>query len=248
MLFRSSSCYDLIISDIKKGAGMITCSTRRRFISILLTFSSGITGHSVLAFQTNDEKLNRQLLIDHFRRQFEDIHDVSMRFHHKDQSLNGVIEFKMKWEKGKLVGSETVLNETGDPEFPIAILEKMKSWRIDGITGPFETNFPLRIKLVGSDDPTFSHKAILTGKVIDQKGNPIQLATVRFAPVHHSDLSVPDCRSNREGIFVRTLIPPGFWDLECVHKNFQSVQLKDDQFKRGGHHRLEFRLKFDSSK
>lgn len=192
--------------------------------------------------ETLEEK-NRSLLMNYLRENFDDIHDVSMRFHHKDHNLNGLIDFSLTFERGKLVDSRVLANETGDPEFPEALLEKMESWEIEGLEGPFETRLPFRIQIVGSDDPSFHEKSIFTGKVADENGNPVWRAQIDFIPAEGGKDSIQPCRTNREGIFVRTLIPPGKWDVQCIRDGYETVLLKNLEFHGGEHLRKEFVLK-----
>lgn len=74
---------------------------------------------------------------------------------------------------------------------------------------------PLRIKLVGSDGPDFHHQTLLTGRVCDAHSASVQNAIIRLLPGEEGLGVASQARSSSEGLFVRTLIPPGVWALEC---------------------------------
>lgn len=175
------------------------------------------------------------LLINHLRNNFDDIHDVSMRFHHLDHNLNGIIQIGMHWENGFLTSSSVVSNETKNDEFAQALIKNIEKWHIKNLTGPFNIVLPLRIKIVGSDDSTFSEKGILTGEISDTQHNPINTAKLTFRSTINPHDTLRSCYSNREGIFVRTLIPVGSWNIECTAPGFQKVHLQDVMFNEGDH-------------
>jgi len=179
------------------------------------------------------------MLIKHLQKNFDDIHDVSMRFHHKDHTLNGMIVIKMNWKKGSLQSASVDSNETGDAEFGSELIKKMKMWKISGLDGPFETWLPLRIKIVGSDNPKFDERGIITGLVTGKNGSPLREAKVQFTPRQAGAASVRFALTNREGIFVRTLITPGTWDLRFSLDQYKSLFIKDIKLTRGSHHRAK---------
>jgi hypothetical protein len=170
---------------------------------------------------TAADTLNWNTLVAYLQDHFDDLHDVTMRYHHQNASINGIVTLRMIWENGRLASAEVVSNETGSDELPASLIEKMRAWEIEGLTGPAEIVVPINVKLVGSDDPDFPQTAILTGLVIDRRGNPLEGAMVMLKP--EAGGAVLRAETNREGIFVRTLIPPGTWDLECSHPGYVTL-------------------------
>jgi len=219
-----------------------------RFVFIFaLIFIISLSASNILLSQNNLQTENRDsiytsLLINHLRNNFDDIHDVSMRFHHLDHNLNGVILINMRWENGKMISSSIEKNETGNKEFAEEIVKKIEKWDIKDLTGPFETSLPLRIQIVGSADSTFSEKGILTGEVFDAENNPIHKAKISFTSSDIYSENVPDCFTNREGIFVRTLIPVGNWDIEITAEGFEKSSVKNVVLKKGEHIRQKIML------
>ncbi|MEJ2637353.1 MAG: carboxypeptidase-like regulatory domain-containing protein [Calditrichia bacterium] len=211
------------------------------FLSFNLYSGNAAQKQSDAKASTNDS-LCTALLINHLRANFDDIHDVSMRFHHMDHTLNGIIQIQMHWENGIMTAASVAANETGNSEFANALIENIKKWHIKELTGPFDIVLPLRIKIVGSDDSTFSQKGILTGKIFDSDNHPIHNARLTFRSPSNPNDTLRNCYSNREGIFVRTLIPTGSWDVECNATGFQKVILKDISFGKGEHLRQKVRM------
>lgn len=190
----------------------------------------------------NSDSLNTELFLDHFRENFDDIHDVSMRFHHLDHTLNGVIEINMIWENGLLKSSKIIRNETSNDDFATNLQAAIEKWKIENLDGPFELSLPLRIKLVGSDDPAFSERAIFTGSVTDEAGNPVPNAQLTFISTYNPSEVIEPCHSNREGIFVKTLIPKGKWDVSITCTGHKGKHLNDVSFKAGEHTRMNITL------
>lgn len=221
---------------------------KNRYVFIFaLIFIISLSASNILLSQNtaqseNQDSLNTVLLFNHLRNNFDDIHDVSMRFHHLDHNLNGVILINMQWENGKMIFSSIEKNETGNKDFADEIVKKIEMWNIENLTGPFETSLPLRIQIVGSTDSTFSEKGILTGEVYDGENNPIHKARIIFKSSDNSSETVPDCLTNREGIFVRTLIPVGNWDFEITADGFEKYSVKNINFKNGEHVRQKIML------
>ena len=179
------------------------------------------------------DSLCASLLITHLQAHFDDLHDVTMRFHHRDHALNGIIELKVRWEDGELTGTEVVANETGSDDLAEALLEKMQAWRIGGLDGPFETVVPINVKIVGLDDPEFPNTAILTGEIKGAEGNPLEDVMVLIKPEVAG--MVLRARTNREGIFVRTLIPPGTWDVEYSLQGYEAARKEGIKLSAGKH-------------
>jgi hypothetical protein len=177
------------------------------------------------------------MLMSHLQANFDDIHDVSMRFHHQDHTIGGLIAFVTVWENGMLDSIAVTRNDTGNDDLPAALIEKFRTWRIDGLDGPLETSLPLNIRLVGSDNPAFPETAIVTGTVTDDSGQPLNGAVVEFTTGASGQPAVPPARTNREGVFVRTLIPAGEWTITCSHSGFRSIVIEGVKLEAGKHHR-----------
>ncbi len=204
-------------------------------LSIILIISFSCKSKQTGSSLNTSDSIYTSLLINHLRNNFDDIHDVSMRFHHFDHNLNGVIQIGMHWENGSMTSSSVVSNETENDEFAKSLITNIEKWHIKDLTGPFDIVLPFRIQIVGSDDSTFSKKGILTGEIMDIKDNPIKTAKLTFRSSTNPDDTVRSCYSNREGIFVRTLIPVGSWDIECTAQGFQKVLLQDVIVSEGDH-------------
>jgi len=183
------------------------------------------------------DSVNTEMFMTYLRQHFDDIHDVSMRFHHIDHTINGLVEIQMVWEDDVLVSAIEGANETGRPDLTRALIEKLQSWRIDGLQGRFATTLPLRIVLVGSDDPRFPLTGILTGTVVGSNGDPLAGAAIELTPVGNVADTAIRARTNREGLFVRTLIPPGEWILTCTHEGREPVTVESVRITAGEHRR-----------
>jgi hypothetical protein len=170
---------------------------------------------------TTADTLYWDLLIAYLREHFDDFHDVTMRYHHQDHTINGVVEIKMTWENRVLKSAEVLANGTGSDDLPGSLIEKMRKWEIAGLDGPAEITLPVNVKLVGLDDPDFPNTAIVTGEVRDTEGNPLHGAMMLIKPEVAG--RVYRAETNREGIFVRTLVPPGIWDLECSLEGYETA-------------------------
>jgi len=212
------------------------------FLAMFLSLSSGSSGQESSQNASASDSLSTALLIEHLRTNFDDIHDVSMRFHHLDHRLNGMIDITMHWENGRMTASSVVRNETNNDEFASALTASIKKWYIKDLTGPFDITLPLRIRIVGSDDSTFSQKGIFTGVVSDSSGNPVNAAELSFRSAVDSVGTLTNCYSNREGVFVKTLIPVGAWDVECRAEGFEPAMERDLVFEGGEHIRREIVL------
>lgn len=207
----------------------------------LLVGSTAHAQDSLRAPGANDS-VYAAALMSHLRANFDDIHDVSMRFHHLDHRLNGLIVLHLAWAGGRLTSSSLAGNETGSRAFGEAMATAVGRWNVPGLTGPFEIDLPLRIRIVGSDDSTFSAKGILTGEIRGRDGAPIRDAVVRFTSAGSAGDTLRPCYSNREGIFVKTLIPAGAWNVECGAQGCAPVVLRNVRFTPGVHVRKTIAL------
>ena len=129
-----------------------------------------------------------------------------------------------------MTSSSVARNETNNKKFANSLVANFKKWYIKDLTGPFDISLPLRIKIVGSDDSTFFEKGILTGEIFGNDGTPIRDAKLSFHSAANSSDTLRNCYSNREGIFVKTLIPIGTWNIECTAAGFKLMSLKDISF------------------
>lgn len=204
-------------------------------ILLISSFCDPVRGQSI---QPEPENC-WSVFVDHLHGNFDDIHDVSMRFHHRDPTLNGLISFNMIWRDGRLVSCSATENETGSPEFARALVTAMERWNVSGMDTACDFPFTFRIKIVGSDDPTFSEKAIFTGTISDAEGKPVENARISLARSYGDDSTVPDGRSNREGIFVRTLIPPGIWNVRISCPGYVDFVQDEMDFKAGEHQTIK---------
>ena len=127
----------------------------------------------------------------------------------------------------------------GSPAFAGALVKAMEGWHVTGMESACEFPFSFRIKIVGSDDPTFPEKAIFTGFISDIKGRPVGNARISLARVSGDDPAMPDGRSNREGIFVRTLIPPGSWNVRISCPGYADFVLDEMDFRAGEHRTIK---------
>lgn len=176
-------------------------------------------------------------LINHLRNNFDDIHDVSMRFHHKDHTLNGLIVLGLHWENGRLTSHSIERNDTKDEDFAVSLIEKIKKWYIKDMINPFKISLPLNIQIVGNTDSTFAEKCILTGKIIDEADNPVKGVKLSFVSTSNKENTLRGTYTNREGIFVKTLIPAGNWNVVFEDERFDRVVLENVNFRKGEHKR-----------
>ena len=207
-----------------------------------LSFFNNLMCQDSLQNTSVNDSINTSLLINHLRNNFDDIHDVSMRFHHLDHRLNGVIQFKMRWENGRMTSVSVTKNETNNEEFANALAENLEKWYIQDLKGPFDISLPLRIKIVGSDDSTFSEKGILTGKILDTDGNNVSGVKLSLYSADNASDTLRSCYSNREGIFVKTLIPIGCWNIEFSATGFKKKLVKNICFLKNDHVRMNITL------
>ena len=183
-----------------------------------------------------------RLLLTHVREHYDDLHDVAMRYHHEDHTLGGRIETELTWEDQILKSADVLSNETGSEELAQALIDRIAEWKIEGLAGPYKVLLPIKVRLAGIDDPDFLNRAILSGKITDSGGNPIDGAVISFKPQQEDQGAVPDAVTNREGIFIRTLIPPGRWTLECSHDDYNTAVAEQMSLTAGGHTRQDIVL------
>ncbi len=212
------------------------------FILIILFMIMVSQGQNSLQKNSSTDSLYTALLFNHLQNNFDDIHDVSMRFHHLDHTLNGMILIKMSWENGRMTSASVLKNETNNEDFANALIKKFRKWTIKDLTEPYEINLPLRIKIVGSDDSTFSEKGIFTGEIYNNNGSPIDRVQINFHSAENPADTLRLCFSNREGVFIKTLIPTGNWNITFSAKGFEEYRLKNVGFEKGDHTRKKIVL------
>ncbi len=209
-------------------------------LALLLTAGhAGAKDSGPTKIRTDDtvkpDSINIQIFMSHLREHFEDLHDVIMRFHHRDPAIRGLIALDMLWQDNKLVSCAVESNDTGSETLASGLIEKLKAWEIDGLDGPFKTVLPIRVRIVGSDEPDFPNMAILTGFAGDKSGNPVRNAMIILRPLSAPEIKVPAARTNSEGIFIRTLIPPGRYQLLWVPAKGDTILTGFLTFTKGEH-------------
>ena len=212
------------------------------FILIFFLVIQTLQGQDTSQNKSSNDSLYMSLLFNHLRNNFDDIHDVSMRFHHLDHNLNGIILINMHWENGRMTSASVLKNETNNQDFGTALIQSFQKWNIKDLVGPYEINLPLNIKIVGSDDSTFSEKGIFTGEIYDINDNPLHHVQLQFQSTTNPVDTLRNCFSNREGIFVKTLIPTGKWNIVFSAKGFKNYKLKAVNIKKGDHIRKKIVL------
>ena len=212
-------------------------------LAVNLSLCGNSNSQEAIRNASANDSIYTSLLMNHLRKNFDDIHDVSMRFHHLDHRLNGIIQLRMHWEDGRMTSSSVVMNETKNEDFANALIQSVEGWYIPDLNGPFDIDLPIRIKIVGSDDSTFSEKGIFTGEIYDDAGKPVKDVRLSFRSAANPGDTLRDCHSNREGIFVKTLIPPGDWIIECAAAGYETVSLRNVGFKMGDHIRRRITLR-----
>ncbi|MBN1199959.1 MAG: hypothetical protein JXA23_11450 [Bacteroidales bacterium] len=66
------------------------------------------------------EDSNVETFMNYLQKNWDDIHDVIMRFHQDDPGLKGIVFIHMDWENGTLYSSSIDSNDTGNPDFLIS--------------------------------------------------------------------------------------------------------------------------------
>jgi hypothetical protein len=132
--------------------------------------------------------------MSYFKKNWDDIHDVIMRFHNDNPGLKGVVLINMNWQQGKLVFASINSNDTGDPAFGNSLIEAIKKWQIPGLADNWGTTIPIRTAIYGSNDPAFNERGIFTGNIADSSGNPVKGARIILVPekVHSIGTFLPD--------------------------------------------------------
>jgi hypothetical protein len=178
---------------------------------------------------------NEEIFINYFMKNWEDIHDVIMRYHNEDPGLKGLVEINMTWVQGILAYAVVLSNSTGDSAFGLSLVETMKKWTIPELADGWSSTLPIRTVIVGSDNPEFNKCGIFTGKITDIDGNPINGARLVIHKVESLDGKPDTVYTNREGIFIHTLIRPGTWQVKCTKQGYRPVEIDHLIIEEGQH-------------
>ena len=201
-------------------------------ISIVLSAAIKVPG------QTNEnpqEDSNARIFLQYFKSHWDDIHDVIMRFHCENPHLKGMVFIRMDWQQGKLLSATIDSNNTGNNAFGPALIEAMKNWNISGLSENWAITLPIKTEIVGSNHPEFKERGILTGKIEDIRGNPISGAKLILTPVDNPNAKLDTLHTNRQGIFIRTLIQKGDWKLDCTKEGYLPETIEKLTFGAGEH-------------
>ena len=188
-------------------------------------------------------KSNGEVFMSCFQKNWDDIHDVIMRYHYTDPYLKGLVSINMTWRKGILTDAEVLENNTGNIHYGKALIEAMKNWIIPEFDDAWSSAMPIKTTIKGSDDPAFDDCGILTGKVTDQNNKPLFRAMVILQRKKSSGDRSDTLYTNREGIFIQTLILPGTLELKCSKAGYKTISMKDIKIEKGHHCKQDFILR-----
>lgn len=132
-----------------------------------------------------------------------------------DPYLKGTVEIKMEWINGKLSNADVKSNNTGSPNFGTALIDAMQNWYIKELPIKWNSMVPFKTEIYGSKNPAFKDCCIFTGKVIQLNGLPVKKARIILNPVLNGEAKADTLYTNREGIFIKTLLKPGKWEVIC---------------------------------
>lgn len=229
--------YGAVISP--DGKFLFFTSNRNGSEDIFWISASLIDQASPAGITHTDIKSPDEIFISHFREHWDDIHDVIMRYHYEDPWLKGVAMISMNWRQGSLASAEVVENTTGNPGFGTSLIDVMRSWTIPGLADGWSSTLPIRTAIKGSDDPEFDRSGILTGMVKDRDGSPVSGAMIRLIS---SEGIADSTYTNREGIFIQTLIPPGIYQVRCSRQGFVPLIIEKTVIPEGKHIRHDITL------
>ncbi|MBE0646917.1 MAG: carboxypeptidase regulatory-like domain-containing protein [Bacteroidales bacterium] len=205
--------------------------------TILTIFLLGLIRIPVSA-QTNEDHHqdpNVTVFMGYLQKHWDDMHDVIMRFHNEDPDLKGIVFIHMEWVDGLLNSATIDSNSTGNKEFGSAIIEAMKTWEITGLAENWVMTIPIRTAIYGSNHPEFHECGIFTGIVKDTEGNPVSGARLILTPVNDLNVKSDTVYTNREGIFIRTLIQIGNRKVECSKDDYKPTIIENLVFEKGIH-------------
>jgi hypothetical protein len=199
-----------------------------------LIFLAMVLGAIPLSAQ-NEQMTDSEIFMIHLKKNWDDIHDVIMRYHYDDPWLKGKAVIDMSWRQGRLENAEVLENTTGEPAFGEDLITAMKGWEIKELSESWSSALPVRTTIKGSDDPDFGEYGILTGKISDKDGNPLPEAGLVLVPTDKTSNKSIALHTNREGIFIETLIPPGTWQLSCNVKGYKPLTIENIVIEKGRH-------------
>lgn len=222
---------------MKRGFGFFT------LITIVLLFRAVSLTVSAQTNSAEQDDPNVKVFMSYLQKNWDDIHDVIMRFHNDDPALKGTVVISMNWQQGILISASVANNTTGNPDFGLALIEAMKKWSIPGMTESWISTIPIKTVIYGSENPDFPNCGILTGNITDESGNPVYRAKLVLTPGESLNAKADTSYSNREGIFIRTLIPVGDWKLECIEDGYLPAVIDKLTFEKGKHLKKDIVLK-----
>ena len=211
----------------------------KKYILLLLIL---LLGAAPLNAQ-DDEKSNQEIFMDYFKNNWDDIHDVIMRYHYENPWLQGRALINMTWTQGRLENAEVLENTTGNPGFGNDLVAALKSWEIKKISGPWSSALPIKTSIKGSEDPEFAEYGILTGKILDKDGKPLPGAGLVLVSTDNTSRKSRALHTNREGIFIETLLLPGSYQLSCSVKGYEPVTIEDIVIEKGNHCKQDISIK-----
>lgn len=192
------------------------------------------------SYAQNNNKY-RTFFLNHFNMYGEHIKQTIMRFHKDDPFLKGTVFIKMEWENGKLTSASADSNTTGNKDFAKALIEIIKTWNIPSIIEKWNFILPFKTFLEGSNQPDFLEKGILTGEITDSEGYPVDKVRI-ILTCKDSTINSDTLYSNQEGIFIKTLITPGLWNLEFENDKYEPKIFRNVEFSKGTHLREYIKL------
>lgn len=184
-----------------------------------------------------------KIFMNHLMKNWDDIHDVIMRYHYEDPWLKGKALINMTWNHGRLEDAEVLENTTGYPAFGMDLISAMKAWKINEITDSWSSAIPIKTSIKGSEDPDFDEYGILTGKILDEDGKPLSGAGLVLVSTDNTSIKSKALHTNREGIFIETLILPGTYQLSCNLKGYEPVTIEDILIEKGKHCKQDISIK-----
>jgi hypothetical protein len=223
-----------------KSPAVIRCSIKIIVFGLLMSTSYfGSAQSSEYKPAVSDAKV----FMAYLQNNWDDIHDVIVRFHYKDPYLKGIVLIQMNWQHNQLFSATIDSNSTGNDDYAEALVKAMNKWTISGLTENWTTTLPIKTEIAGSNDPTFHKQGILTGKVLDINEDPVSNAKLDLTPFNVISGKTKTFYTNREGIFIQTLIPTGDWSLVCTKDGYSTLTIQGLSFGDGEHVRKSIILK-----
>lgn len=190
-----------------------------------------------------DTKSEGEIFMDNLRKNWDDIHDVIMRYHYEDPWLKGKVVINMNWQQGTLENGDILENTTGNELFANDLVTVLESWEINELAGPWSSALPIQTTIKGSEDPDFTEYGILTGKILGKDGKPLPGAGLVLVSTDNRSRRSRALHANREGVFIETLIPPGTYRLSCNVKGYKPVTIENILIEKGKHCKRDIDIK-----